>query len=197
MSDKTSFLVAEVLEDYFASAILMFTCLSSERRASPLIESRTMLRNLIEVVGPSSFSSASGMPIRENASSRWWRLLLHSEADWAIVKKIIKVVHDVLDGVVVVQDPAEGISKAVKDEGHRAKAEGEHAIELKLALPSRTKKGPVGGRNGTNAKGRLDVYFGKVTAWALRAMITSAPVSTVMYRREKSSTGMPSLTLYL
>ena len=87
MSDKSSFLVAEVLEDYSARAILMFTSLSSGKHVSRLIESRMMSRNLIEWVGHSSFSSASGTPIRENASSRWWRLLLHSEADWAMVKK--------------------------------------------------------------------------------------------------------------
>ena len=68
--------------------------------------------------------------------------------------------HQILNIVVIIQHPFEGISQAIEKERRGAQAEGEAKVKVKLVLPFKTEKFPILPTNWAEAKGMLNIELG-------------------------------------
>ena len=60
--------------------------------------------------------------------------------------------------VVILEEPMDGISELIEQEGYRSKAKWQASVNIKLVAPLEVKKVPIFRLYGNEAKGISEVY---------------------------------------
>ena len=135
ISESSSRLSQALWEDHCCKATLMWASLSAGSRRTPAAVSISIPRNVMQSVGPSSLSSANGIPrpshILSNRSKAWPQTL---DSGGPTMIKCIKVVINHAD-TPLLKHPLHRISNCSEYFGSRTQAERQHAINIVAALP--------------------------------------------------------------